>query len=189
MDMGPARPASDGLPAPMPEAAATAVENSTPIEGRAEYDMAMDLERDTTASGSYPIVLVSYHLYCSQYDSQETADLAKAFGEYVVSAEGQTAAEESAGNAPISDATREAAVRSAAQEERTRVAREVHDAVAHSVSVMTLQIGGLQDTVTVTSDAPLLSASSAQVGTAMKNSVVTSLPLTGRVEVPPSRTQ
>lgn len=42
------------------------------------------------------------------------------------------------------DATREAAVRSAAQEERTRVAREVHDAVAHSVSVMTLQIGGLR---------------------------------------------
>jgi signal transduction histidine kinase len=42
------------------------------------------------------------------------------------------------------DATREAAVRAAAQEERTRVAREVHDAVAHSVSVMTLQIGGLR---------------------------------------------
>ncbi len=41
-----------------------------------------------------------------------------------------------------------------------------------------LEIGGLQDTVTVTSDASLLSASTAQVGTAMKNSVVTSLPLT-----------
>ncbi len=42
----------------------------------------------------------------------------------------------------------------------------------------TLEVGGLQDTVTVTSDASLLSASTAQVGTAMKNSVVTSLPLT-----------
>jgi hypothetical protein len=42
----------------------------------------------------------------------------------------------------------------------------------------TLEVGGLQDTVTVTNDAPLLSASTAQVGTAMKNSVVTSLPLT-----------
>jgi hypothetical protein len=42
----------------------------------------------------------------------------------------------------------------------------------------TLEVGGLQDTVTVTSDASLLSVSTAQVGTTMKNSVVTSLPLT-----------
>ncbi|MGX5357981.1 phosphate ABC transporter substrate-binding protein PstS [Kocuria sp. KH4] len=86
-----------------PEAASAAVESSTPVEGRAEYDMAMDLERDTTESGAYPIVLVSYHLFCSQYDSQETADLAKAFGEYVVSEEGQQAAAEAAGSAPMSE--------------------------------------------------------------------------------------
>ena len=42
------------------------------------------------------------------------------------------------------DAQRETAASAAAQEERTRIAREVHDAVAHSVSVMTLQIGGLR---------------------------------------------
>lgn len=42
------------------------------------------------------------------------------------------------------DAQREASVAAAAIEERTRIAREVHDAVAHSVSVMTLQIGGLR---------------------------------------------
>jgi signal transduction histidine kinase len=42
------------------------------------------------------------------------------------------------------DAQREASAQAAAQEERTRIAREVHDAVAHSVSVMTLQIGGLR---------------------------------------------
>ena len=42
------------------------------------------------------------------------------------------------------DAQRETAAQVAAQEERTRIAREVHDAVAHSVSVMTLQIGGLR---------------------------------------------
>ena len=42
------------------------------------------------------------------------------------------------------DAQRESAAQAAAQEERTRIAREVHDAVAHSVSVMTLQIGGLR---------------------------------------------
>lgn len=42
------------------------------------------------------------------------------------------------------DAQRDAAAQAAAQEERGRIAREVHDAVAHSVSVMTLQIGGLR---------------------------------------------
>lgn len=42
------------------------------------------------------------------------------------------------------DAQREAAAQTAVVEERARIAREVHDAVAHSVSVMTLQIGGLR---------------------------------------------
>jgi signal transduction histidine kinase len=42
------------------------------------------------------------------------------------------------------DAQRESAAAAAAAEERQRIAREVHDAVAHSVSVMTLQIGGLR---------------------------------------------
>jgi signal transduction histidine kinase len=42
------------------------------------------------------------------------------------------------------DAQREVSAQAAAREERTRIAREVHDAVAHSVSVMTLQIGGLR---------------------------------------------
>jgi signal transduction histidine kinase len=42
------------------------------------------------------------------------------------------------------DAQREASVEAAAREERTRIAREVHDSVAHSVSVMTLQLGGLR---------------------------------------------
>lgn len=42
------------------------------------------------------------------------------------------------------DAQREAAAHAAVTEERARIAREVHDSVAHSVSVMTLQIGGLR---------------------------------------------
>lgn len=92
-----------------PEAAATAVENSTPIEGRAEYDMAMDLARDTTESGSYPVVLVSYEIFCPQYDSQETADLVKAFGEYVISEEGQQTAADAAGSAPMSEDLRTSA--------------------------------------------------------------------------------
>lgn len=42
------------------------------------------------------------------------------------------------------DARREATARAAVAEERARIAREVHDSVAHSVSVMTLQLGGLR---------------------------------------------
>ncbi|GAA2858253.1 sensor histidine kinase [Streptosporangium fragile] len=42
------------------------------------------------------------------------------------------------------DAEREVNARAAVAQERTRIAREVHDAVAHSVSVMTLQLGGLR---------------------------------------------
>jgi signal transduction histidine kinase len=42
------------------------------------------------------------------------------------------------------DAQREVVAQAAAVEERTRIAREIHDAVAHSVSIMTLQIGGLR---------------------------------------------
>jgi phosphate transport system substrate-binding protein len=84
------------------DAAAKAVEVATPVEGRPETDMSLELERDTTESGAYPIVLVSYHVYCTSYDSQETVDLVKAFGSYVISEEGQAEAEASAGNAPLS---------------------------------------------------------------------------------------
>jgi phosphate transport system substrate-binding protein len=71
--------------------------------------MSLDLERDTTESGAYPIVLVSYHIYCSTYADQNTVDLVKAFGSYVISEEGQQAAQDSAGNAPISETLREQA--------------------------------------------------------------------------------
>ncbi len=89
------------------DAAAAAVEKAEPGEAGAVV-----LDRTTTEAGVYPIVLVSYHIFCNQYQDQETADMAKAFGEYLVSEDGQAAAEGSAGNAPISDATRDAALES-----------------------------------------------------------------------------
>ncbi|MGY2064812.1 phosphate ABC transporter substrate-binding protein PstS [Blastococcus sp. SYSU DS0619] len=88
---------------PTAEAAAAVVENSEQLEGRGEYDYAIELARDTTESGNYPIVLISYHVGCITYDDQETADLVSAFMSYVISEDGQQAAAENAGSAPISD--------------------------------------------------------------------------------------
>lgn len=91
------------------DAASKAVEAATPVQGRSDLDMSLELKRDTTESGAYPIVLVSYHIYCSQYEDQEIADLVKAFGSYAISEEGQQTASKSAGNAPISDNLRDQA--------------------------------------------------------------------------------
>jgi len=95
--------------APSPEAAAAVVENSPAVEGRGKYDFAIEVNRETEGSGEYPIVLVSYHIGCVQYDDEETANNVKAFMEYVVSEDGQQTAADNAGNAPISDSLREQA--------------------------------------------------------------------------------
>lgn len=90
-----------------PEASAAAVDAATPVEGASEYSFAIDLPRDTTEAGVYPIVLVSYQLACLNYDDAAQADLVKGFFSYIVSEEGQAAAADFAGSAPISDALRE----------------------------------------------------------------------------------
>lgn len=95
--------------APSPEAAAKVLEVSPRVEGRSEVDMAVDLDRSTEEAGAYPIVLTSYLLACQTYDDQETADLVKGYLSYIVSDEGQQAAAESAGSAPLSDALQQEA--------------------------------------------------------------------------------
>lgn len=87
-----------------PEAASKVVEVSPRNEGvGAPGDMAIKLQRDTSESGAYPIVLVSYHILCSAYDDQATVDNVKAFAKYVISADGQETAHKAAGSAPISN--------------------------------------------------------------------------------------
>lgn len=95
-----------------PEAASQAVASSSPVEGQASNNMAYELDRRTEESGAYPVVLVSYHIFCNEYPDQETADLAVAFGEYVLSEDGQATAEAAAGNAPISEDLRSGAMES-----------------------------------------------------------------------------
>jgi phosphate transport system substrate-binding protein len=92
-----------------PEAAAAVVDVSEPADTGVEGDLALDLARDTTESGTYPIVLVSYEIACSSYEDANTADIVKDFLTYVISEEGQQAAAEAAGSAPLSDDLRERA--------------------------------------------------------------------------------
>jgi phosphate transport system substrate-binding protein len=91
---------------PTPEAAANVLSESTRVEGRGAGSFAFDLARDTSAAGTYPIVLVSYQIACSKYADQAQADLVKGFLTYTTGPDGQQAAAQSAGSAPMSDALR-----------------------------------------------------------------------------------
>ena len=95
--------------APSAEGAAAVVANSDPVDGRGEYDLAISVNRETTSADEYPIVLVSYHIGCVEYDDQAKADIVKAFEAYVISEEGQKAAADAAGSSPISSDLRDQA--------------------------------------------------------------------------------
>ncbi|MDP2709917.1 MAG: phosphate ABC transporter substrate-binding protein PstS [Solirubrobacteraceae bacterium] len=97
----------DEFVGPTPDAAGAILDASERVETEGQYVFTYELARDTTESGTYPIVLVAYEMACTQYDSANDAALLKGFLGYVVSEEGQQAAAEAAGSAPISDEFRE----------------------------------------------------------------------------------
>lgn len=86
-----------------PEAAAAIVDASPIEEGRSDHDLAITINRTSTDATTYPIVLVSYLVGCETYKDAAQADLVKSYFSYIVSAEGQDVAAESAGSAPISE--------------------------------------------------------------------------------------
>jgi phosphate transport system substrate-binding protein len=88
--------------APSAGAAAKAADVSKPVPGRASNDMAINVDRTTTESGAYPLVLLSYAIACPSYKSKKTADLVKGYLSYVTSTDGQAAAGKTAGSAPLS---------------------------------------------------------------------------------------
>jgi len=91
--------------APTADAAAKTVDVSPRDDSRAEGDIVIEVDRTTTEAGAYPAILVSYLAVCDTYDSQEKADLVKAYATYVAG-DGQAQAATAAGSAPISDALR-----------------------------------------------------------------------------------
>ncbi|MFK7918690.1 MAG: phosphate ABC transporter substrate-binding protein PstS [Ilumatobacter sp.] len=90
-----------------PEAAGRVVDASTRLDGRNEFDFGIEVNRTPDDATVYPIALVSYHIVCLQYDTQEEVDLVKAFMTYVGSEAGQAASAASAGSAPISAEVRD----------------------------------------------------------------------------------
>jgi phosphate transport system substrate-binding protein len=92
----------DEFVAPTPEAAAKVLDTAKPVEGRDATDIAVDIDRTTTESGVYPIVLASYQIACQTQKDAATAELVKGWLTYVTSTEGQEAAAKTAGSAPLS---------------------------------------------------------------------------------------
>lgn len=95
--------------APSAEGAANLLQNS-PEDKAAEsgqYVFAFSLDRTTTDPSQYPVTLVSYEIACTQYDDADQAALVNGYLNYVISADGQQAAADNAGSAPITDALRQ----------------------------------------------------------------------------------
>lgn len=89
------------------EAASLLVENSPLAEGRGDGDLVFDVDPASATGGAYPIALVSYLIGCEQYEDATVAELVKEYFTYIASPEGQDAAADNAGSAPISDGLRE----------------------------------------------------------------------------------
>jgi phosphate transport system substrate-binding protein len=62
---------------------------------------AYTVQRTPTDPSAYPVLLVSYLMGCTKYDSTETTDLVKAYFNFIISDEGQQLAQQNAGSAPI----------------------------------------------------------------------------------------
>jgi phosphate transport system substrate-binding protein len=85
---------------PSADGAAKALQASPLDTTRTKGDLAVKVDRTTTASGAYPVMLTSYLIACPTYPSAK-ADLVKGLLSYVVSNAGQQAASQNAGSAPL----------------------------------------------------------------------------------------
>lgn len=84
-----------------PEAAGRAVAQAKKSDNRAAHDLALDLDYAAPTPGSYPLVLVSYLVACPGYPTLDQAQTVSDFLTFIASDEGQKAAAESAGAAPL----------------------------------------------------------------------------------------
>ena len=92
----------DAWVAPSADGAAKTLDVSKRVSGRAPNDLAIDVDRTTTESGAYPLILASYLIACPTYKDKAKADLVKGYLTYIVSPDGQAASAKAAGSAPLS---------------------------------------------------------------------------------------
>lgn len=90
----------DEYVAPSADAAAKILDASK-AKSESETDLAVDVAKDTKEAGVYPNVIVSYQVGCLKYDDAAKAKVVKAWLKYVTSADGQSAAADAAGSAPL----------------------------------------------------------------------------------------
>jgi phosphate transport system substrate-binding protein len=91
--------------APTAEGASKVVETSSEDKelGAGDSVFAYAINRTSDDPSTYPVVLVSYAIACTKYDSADEGAIVKDFLSYVDSTEGQQAAAGAAGSAPLSD--------------------------------------------------------------------------------------
>ncbi|MDO5724362.1 MAG: phosphate ABC transporter substrate-binding protein PstS [Flaviflexus sp.] len=89
------------------EAAAKIVDGSPAAADASDTVLTVDLQRDGSIEGAYPIVLISYHVACLEYDDEAEAANVAGLLTYIASVDGQNAAADHAGIAPISEDMRE----------------------------------------------------------------------------------
>ena len=85
---------------PSADGAAKALSASPVDDTRTEGDLAINVDRTTTAAGAYPLMLTSYAIACPTYSGAK-ASLVEKYLSYVVSSEGQQDAASNAGSAPL----------------------------------------------------------------------------------------
>jgi phosphate transport system substrate-binding protein len=91
----------DAYVAYSPAAATAAAGVSSLQDGRGASDVVVDINRTVDSGEVYPLILISYLIGCETYADPAQGELAKAYFTYVASPEGQLAAAENAGSAPI----------------------------------------------------------------------------------------
>lgn len=101
-DLGTVAVGNDGEYVPYSaEAAAATLDASELSADSTDTQIVFDIKRDEP--GTYPIILVSYLIAHQSYDDADVAATVKGYFTYMASEEGQNAAAEAAGAAPISD--------------------------------------------------------------------------------------